>query len=498
MGFTNVFFWFAFIFYFIIYWVYLNKPERRNLRNFSLLIVSYIFYATWDWRFLGIILFSSILDYTVGLKLESTINNSTRKWLLFLSVFTNLGFLCVFKYHNFFIESAQVFLNVMGVNHELLNLNWVLPIGISFYTFQTMSYTIDVYQKKIKSTKDPLVFFTYIAFFPQLLAGPIERAKDLIPQFEKIHVFDINASKRAVLRILWGAFKKIVIANRLAIYVNEGYANPEQLTGVSTILVVVFFVIQLYCDFSGYCDIAIGSARLLGFKLSENFSRPLFSKNIRLFYQRWHITIHRWFRDYVFFKLPQSKTAKRKVINILIVFGLAGLWHGSGINFLIWGFFNGALILILDPLVDIAYKIGNKLLIILTRVISHIVTYLTLIFFRSENIEHAKSIFSGLLNWDFSLQNSSEIIKQMQLGLDIVEILFGLLFIFVVFSVEYYQEYHKEKVSNFYLGHGLNRWAASVALIFAIIFFGFFNDRNGNYQESSANNEQKKFIYEEF
>lgn len=498
MGFTNLFFWIAFIFFFLIYWLSLNKPNRQNLRNLSLLIVSYVFYASWDWRFLGIILFSSILDYTVGLKLEATMDKSKRKWLLFLSVFTNLGFLSVFKYHNFFIESAQVFLNVMGVNHQLLNLDWVLPIGISFYTFQTMSYTIDIYQNKIKPTKDPLVFFTYIAFFPQLLAGPIERAKDLIPQFEKIHVFDVNASKKAVLRILWGAFKKIVIANRLAIYVNAGYANPEQLTGVSTIMVVVFFVIQLYCDFSGYCDMAIGSARLLGFKLSENFSRPLLARNIRLMYQRWHITIHRWFRDYVFFKLPQSKTLKRRVINILIIFGLAGLWHGSGLNFLIWGFINGILILTLDPLVDKAYKIGNKLLIIITRVLSHIVAYLTLILFRSENLKHAKDIFSGLLNWELSLLNGRDLIKQMSLGLSVMEILFGLLFIFVVFTVEYYQEYHKEKVSSFYEGHGLSRWATSIALTFAIIFFGFFNDRNGNYQKNEPNNEQEQFIYEEF
>lgn len=498
MGFTNLFFWFAFAVFFLTYWLFLNKPKRRNLRNATLLIGSYVFYATWDWRFLGIILFSSTLDYIVGLKLESTINISKRKWLLFLSVFTNLGFLSVFKYHNFFIESAQVFLDLIGVNYEFLYLDWVLPVGISFYTFQTMSYTIDVYRKKIKSTNDPLVFFTYVAFFPQLLAGPIERAKDLIPQFEKIHDFDIQASKKAVLRILWGAFKKIVIANRLAIYVSVGYENPEQLNGLSTILVVIFFVIQLYCDFSGYCDMAIGSARLLGFKLSENFSRPLLAKNIRLLYQRWHITIHRWFRDYVYFQLPQPKTDLRKAVNIFIVFGLAGLWHGSGINFLIWGLFNGALILFLDPFMDKATETGNKLFIIFTRFLGYLTVSLSLIFFRSENLEHASAVFSGLFNWELSLFNSSAIIEEIQLGLDKIEILYGLLFIIIVFSIEYYQEYRKERVNAFNYGHGLNRWVVSLVLTFAIIFFGFYNGRNGNKQKNVAIKKQEQFIYEEF
>ena len=498
MGFANLFFWGGFLFYFLVYWIFLNRLNRLKTRNASLLIVSYIFYASWDWRFLGIILFSSILDYTIGLKLETTLNSTKRKWLLFLSVFSNLGFLSVFKYHNFFIESAQIIFNFIGVNHELLHLNWVLPIGISFYTFQTMSYTIDVYRKEIKSTKDPLVFFAYIAFFPQLLAGPIERAKDLIPQFEKIHVFELNASKKAVLRILWGAFKKIVIANRLAIYVNEGYANPEQLTGLSTILVIVFFVIQLYCDFSGYCDMAIGSARLLGFKLSENFTRPLLAKNIKTVYQRWHITIHKWFRDYVYFQLKKPKTAFRKIINVLIVFGLAGLWHGSGINFLIWGILNGILILLFDPVIDKASQIGNKPLIALTRILGHLAVYLSLIFFRSQNLDHAKAIFSGLFNWDLSKIIHDGLLNQILLSLNRYEMLFGILFISIVFFVEYSQEYHKERINTFYKDHGLIRWGVSVILSLSIIFFGFYNNRVGASEKTVNKNNQEEFIYEQF
>ena len=498
MGFVNLFFWIAFSGYFLLYWTILNRPGRLRLRNISLLLVSYLFYASWDWRFLGIIVFSSILDYIIGIKLDTSKNIKKRKWLLFLSVFINLGFLSLFKYHNFFIESAQLALNSIGVNHNLLYLNWVLPVGISFYTFQTMSYTIDVYRKEIASTKDPFVFFTYIAFFPQLLAGPIERAKDLIPQFEKIHSFEVQEAKKAVLRILWGAFKKIVIANRLAFYVNEGYANPEQLTGLTTVLVIVFFVIQLYCDFSGYCDIAIGSARLLGFKLSENFMRPLLAKNIKSVYQRWHITIHKWFRDYVYFQLKLPKTASRKVLNVLIVFGLAGLWHGSGWNFLLWGILNGILIILFDPVIDKASETGNLLLISTTRILGHTAVYLSLIFFRSKNLDQAQAIFRGLSRWEFSTWNIEELANQIQISLNNYEIMFGLLFILIVFSVEYCQEYHKDRIISFYNGPGLNRWTISLALSLSILFFGFHSGRTGAKISETNKNKQEQFIYEEF
>ena len=498
MGFVNLFFWFAFSGYFIIYWTILNRPDRLRLRNISLLIVSYLFYASWDWRFLGIIVFSSILDYIIGLKLDTSTNVRKRKLLLFLSIFANLGFLSIFKYHNFFIESAQLVLNSVDVNHDLLYLNWVLPVGISFYTFQTMSYTIDVYKKEIASTKDPFVFFTYIAFFPQLLAGPIERAKDLIPQFEKIHSFELQEAKKAVLRILWGAFKKIVIANRLAFYVNEGYSNPEQLTGLTTILVIVFFVIQLYCDFSGYCDMAIGSARLLGFKLSENFTRPLLAKNIKTVYQRWHITIHKWFRDYIYFQLKPPKTKFRKIVNVLIVFGLAGLWHGSGWNFLLWGITNGLLIILFDPVIDKASRTGNKPLMILTRILGHVAVYLSLILFRSKNLDQAKAIFQGLSRWEFSRWNIKDLTNQIQIGLNTYEIMFGLLFILIVFSVEYCQEYHKERTKSFYTVHGLMRWTISLALSLSILFFGFHSGRTGAEVSKANKNEQEQFIYEEF
>ena len=265
-----------------------------------------------------------------------------------------------------------------------------------------------------------------------------------------------------------------------------------------SLFVIVFFVIQLYCDFSGYCDMAIGSARLLGFKLSENFKRPLLAKNIKTVYQRWHVTIHKWFRDYIYFQLKIPKTKFRKLVNVLIIFGLAGLWHGSGWNFLLWGILNGILIILFDPVIDKASETGNLLLISTTRILGHTAVYLSLIFFRSKNLDQAKAIFSGLSRWEFSMGNIKDFTNQIQLGLNKNEIFFGLLFIFIIFSVEYYQEYHKDRVNSFYQGNGLNRWFVTLALSLSIIFFGFYNGRIGGKVSKDTNDKQEQFIYEEF
>jgi D-alanyl-lipoteichoic acid acyltransferase DltB (MBOAT superfamily) len=243
---------------------------------------------------------------------------------------------------------------------------------------------------------------------------------------------------------------------------------------------------------------AIGIARLLGFKLSENFTRPLLAKNIKTVYQRWHITIHKWFRDYIYFQLKIPKTKSRKVVNVLIVFGLAGLWHGSGWNFLLWGIMNGILILILDPVIDNAAKAGNKALTLIGRIVAHVAVYLSLIFFRSKNLEQAKAMFSGLSRWEFSMGNIKDFTNQIQIGLNIFEIFFGLLFIFIIFSVEYYQECYEDRVNSFYEGNGLKRWFVTLALSLSIIFFGFYDGRTGGEVTKNSNNKQEQFIYEEF
>ncbi len=496
MGFEGFKFWFCFSLFFLLYWRFLNFDSRIQYRNLCLLIVSFLFYASWDWRFLGIILTSSVLDFVVGIRLESQKNEAKRKNLLVSSLVLNLGFLALFKYHNFFIDAAEPIFRFFLPSASLTHLSWVLPVGISFYTFQTISYTIDVYRGTIKAERDPITFLTYVAFFPQLLAGPIERAKTLMPQFHRAHRFELDAMKKAFLRILWGAFKKVVIADRLAIFVNQAYAHPEDLTTLTTVTAIVFFVFQLYCDFSGYCDMAIGMAKLLGFELSENFRRPLLAGNIRSVYQRWHITIHNWFKEYVYFALPAHKNNLHRGVKVLFVFSLAGLWHGSGFNFLLWGVMNGVLIFSLDPLIDAASRTQSRVLGIVTRGIGHAAVYLSLVFFRSETLQEAGVVFRSLSKWNE--MNSLALSEHfLQFGLGIVELSVALTLIAIVLLVECIQEYSPAAHRRFHQGHGLFRWSSALVLSLGIVLLGFYDGREGagNAKDDLA---QDEFIYEQF
>ena len=496
MGFEGFVFWCCFSLFFLVYWLFLNFDSRIQYRNLSLLIASYLFYASWDWRFLGIILTSSVLDFVVGIRLESQKNEAKRKNLLVSSLVLNLGFLALFKYHNFFIDAAEPIFRFFSPSASLTHLSWVLPVGISFYTFQTISYTIDVYRGTIKAERDPITFLTYVAFFPQLLAGPIERAKTLMPQFHRAHRFELDAMKKAFLRILWGAFKKVVIADRLAIFVNQAYAYPEDLTTLTTVTAIVFFVFQLYCDFSGYCDMAIGMAKLLGFELSENFRRPLLAGNIRSVYQRWHITIHNWFKEYVYFALPVHKNNLHRGVKVLFVFSLAGLWHGSGFNFLLWGVMNGVLIFSLDPLIDAASRTQSRVLGIVTRGIGHAAVYLSLVFFRSDTLQEASVVFSSLSKWNEmkSLPLSEHF---THFGLNTNELIVAVLLILIVLVVECMQEYRPKAHRRFYQGHGLLRWSSAMALSLGILLLGFYDGREGagTVKDDLA---QEEFIYEQF
>jgi len=495
MGFAGFKFWVCFGALFVIYWAALNFQSRIKYRNLALLIGSYLFYASWDWRFLGIIFTSSVLDFLVGLQLEREREQFKRKLLLTSSIVLNLGFLALFKYHNFFIDATESMLGLFAPV-SFSRLNWVLPVGISFYTFQTISYTVDVYRGIIKPERDPVTFLAYVSFFPQLLAGPIEKAKTLIPQFHRIHRFELDVMKGALLRILWGAFKKVVIADRLAIFVNHAYAQPEELTTLTAMTAIVFFLIQLYCDFSGYCDMAIGMARLLGFELSENFKRPFFAKNIRTVYQRWHMTIHNWFKDYVYFSLPAHKNNLQRGLKVLLVFALAGLWHGSGINFLLWGLLNGIFIFALDPIIDALSRTNSKMLNVLCRGIGHLAVQLSLVFFRAETLQEAGVVFRSFLKWNYS--DLAAIPEHFaQFGLHVNEIIVAVFFVLIVLLVECIQEYAPKMNSKFYTGMGLYRWSAAMILSLAIVLFGFYDNRQGEgaRQKDAV---QKQFIYEEF
>ena len=282
---------------FVLYWI---LAKNLALRNILILASSYVFYGWWDWRFLLLIIISSFIDFYVGKELYKQEKNRKRKQLLFLSLLVNLGFLVYFKYTNFFIDTFIDSFKLFGKDIEISTLSIILPVGISFYTFQTLSYTIDIYRKQLEPTKDALSFFAFVAFFPQLVAGPIERAAHLLPQFYKIHKFNYNQVKSGLLLMAFGLFKKMVIADRLAILVNQVYNNPTEYEGVQIIIATIFFAFQIYCDFSGYSDIAIGLARTMGFDLMKNFDSPYLSKSITEFWRRWHISLSTWFRDYVY------------------------------------------------------------------------------------------------------------------------------------------------------------------------------------------------------
>ncbi len=324
---------------FIIYWFL--TARKLALQNFFLLLASYLFYGWWDWRFLSLILLSSMVDFLVGIGLGFSETRWKRRTLLGLSIAVNLGLLGFFKYFNFFAQSFADAFTLLGSPIDPARLYIILPVGISFYTFQTLSYSIDVYRRKMEPSQDIVSFFTFVAFFPQLVAGPIERASHLLPQFQRKRTFDHGRAVDGTRQILWGLFKKIVIADNAATYANYIFNNYPELSGSTLLLGAVFFALQIYGDFSGYSDIAIGSARLFGFNLMRNFAFPYFSRDIAEFWRRWHISLSSWFRDYVYIPLGGSRGGLRTQIrNVLIIFLVSGFWHGANWTFLIWGALN--------------------------------------------------------------------------------------------------------------------------------------------------------------
>lgn len=328
---------------FALYW-WLNG--RRAQQNVLINLASYLFYGWWDWRFLVLILFSTIVDYTIGLWLYRENHKKTKKILLWSSIAINLGLLGFFKYYNFFVDNFVSNFQFFGKHFEPSSLDILLPVGISFYTFQTLSYTIDIYRGKLKPTKNFVSFAAFVSFFPQLVAGPIERAANLLPQFQRDRVFDYNKSVDGLRQILWGLFKKMVIADNCAALVNEAFNDPSSEPGSKLLLIAILFVFQVYGDFSGYSDIAIGTARLFGFNLSQNFAFPLFSRDMPELWRRWHISLSSWFRDYLYVPMGGSKGGHiKKARNLMVLFLVMGVWHGSNWTFIVWGGINGLYIL---------------------------------------------------------------------------------------------------------------------------------------------------------
>ncbi|WP_407557771.1 MBOAT family O-acyltransferase [Winogradskyella sp. 4-2091] len=390
---------------FILYWFVFNKSLK--LQNFLIVASSYFFYGWWDWRFLLLILFSTIVDYTIGQKLNKEENQTKRKILLWTSILVNLGFLGFFKYYNFFLENFVTVFSFFGSNIKANSLHIILPVGISFYTFQTLSYTIDVYKRKLTPTKDFIAFSSFVSFFPQLVAGPIERATHLLPQFNRKRKFEYVKAVDGLRQILWGLFKKIVIADNCAEFANQIFNNSADLNGSTLILGAIFFTFQIYGDFSGYSDIAIGTSRLFGFDLMQNFNFPYFSRDMAEFWRRWHISLSTWFRDYLYIPLGGSRGGTwMKVRNTFIIFIVSGFWHGANWTFIAWGALNAIyflpLLLLNKNRTFIDGIAEGKNFPSLKELFSMFMTFSLVvfawIFFRAENIHHAFEIISKIFS----------------------------------------------------------------------------------------------------
>ena len=393
---------------FILYWFVFNKSLK--LQNSLIVAASYLFYGWWDWRFLFLIAFSTIVDYSVGIFLSKQENPIKRKLLLLTSIFVNLGFLGFFKYYNFFLDNFITAFSFFGTNINTNSLEIILPVGISFYTFQTLSYSIDVYRRQLEPTRDFIIFSAFVSFFPQLVAGPIERATNLLPQFYEERHFDRSKAVDSLRQILWGLFKKIAIADNCAEFANLIFNNSDNYSGSTLLVGAVFFTFQIYCDFSGYSDIAIGTSRLFGFDLRRNFHFPYFSRDMAEFWRRWHISLSTWFRDYLYIPLGGSKGGTwMKIRNTFIIFVVSGFWHGANWTFIVWGLLNAIYFLpllltnnnrkYLDSVAKDRYFPSAKEFFSI--VSTFCLTVFAWIFFRANSLTHAISYISGLFSTSF-------------------------------------------------------------------------------------------------
>jgi Predicted membrane protein involved in D-alanine export len=391
---------------FALYWFVFNKSVK--VQNLFIVIVSYIFYGWWDWRFLFLIAFTSFCSWMSGLLIQKYSQQGKKaKAVSTANIVLNLAILGVFKYYDFFATSfAHVFL---GGKTEGLLLNIVLPVGISFYTFQALSYSIDVYKGKIEPTKDIVEFFAYVSFFPQLVAGPIERATNLLPQFQRPRIFNVDMAVDGSRQILWGLFKKMAVADKCAVFVNEIFSTYQSQPGSNLLLGAIMFAFQIYGDFSGYSDIAIGTSKLFGIKLMRNFNVPYFSRDIAEFWRRWHISLTTWFRDYIYIPLGGSRCSKAKIVrNTFIIFLVSGLWHGANWTFIAWGAYHAVLFL---PLILLGKNrkfkevvASDKLFPSVGEVFRILMTFLIVVIgwviFRAESIGQAWDYLCGMWQWD--------------------------------------------------------------------------------------------------
>lgn len=485
MVFNSVLFGVFLIVVFVLFW--LNTKSLRN-QNIIILGASYFFYGWWDYRFLSLIIFSTLIDYLLGIKISESNKRNQKKLFLFLSVFINLGLLVTLKYFNFFIDNLNLLFSTIGIDSLTSGLEIVLPVGISFYTFQTMSYSIDVYNGKCDHTKNFFAFASFVSFFPQLVAGPIERASNLLPQFEKEKSFSMSYSIDGIRQILWGLVKKVLIADNCAHYANVLFEADTGYSGFTLVFGAIMFSFQIYGDFSGYSDIAIGTSRLFGFNLKKNFSFPYFSRSVSEFWRNWHISLSTWFRDYIYIPLGGSKKSKMiSIRNVFIIFLLSGFWHGSNWTFIFWGGFHAILFIpslllgrnrkYLNP---VGYEttiqgVLNLLLILKT----FLLVSMAWVFFRAENLTHAfsyfENMFVGLINYSAYIEFLNFFVWKVD------HVIMLLIFLFLV--VEWLGRKRKYAIEFIFSKSKFLRYSSYLLILILIFWFG---------------GEREEFIYFQF
>lgn len=453
------------IFFLIVFLLYWAIPQK--LRCPFLLVASYYFYMSWNVQYVFLILLTTIVSYFAGILLERTDKRDIKKAIVVGTLFICLGVLFIFKYFNFISASIASISNKFSLNLHPVTLNLLLPVGISFYTFQTLSYVIDVYRGTIEAEHNIGVYATFVSFFPQLVAGPIERSKNLLPQIKKEKNFDYEESTYGLKLMAWGYFKKIAIADVLAGYVDNAYNSLGALYGFDYALAIFFFTIQIYCDFSGYSDIAIGASKMLGINLMKNFNSPYFSKSIREFWSRWHISLSTWFKDYLYIPLGGNRCSKtRNYFNLLVTFLISGLWHGASWTYVLWGGIHGV-IQVLEKVSEKLFKklkIENKLRGIISTIFVFVICNLAWVFFRAETINDAIYVIGHAV---YGIWSPSYYFHT-NLGLGNIQILN--IFVMIIILATYDYSSLKTDVIKWVSSQKLLiRWMVYIALIIFII-----------------------------
>jgi alginate O-acetyltransferase complex protein AlgI len=476
------------VFFIAVTTVYFAIPHKY--RWFLLLFSSCYFYMAFIPVYILILGFTIVIDYFAGLFLEKT-DGKRKKWFLIASLIANIGVLAIFKYYNFLNDNLSAILNTFGRQNPVPYLSIILPIGLSFHTFQAMSYTIEVYRGKQKAERNFGIYALYVMFYPQLVAGPIERPQNLIHQFYEKHNFDYRRITDGLKLMAWGLFKKVVIADRLAIAVDSVYNNPFGQQGLSMVIATVFFSFQIFCDFSGYSDMAIGAAQVMGFKLMKNFDRPYHSKSIHEFWGRWHISLSSWFRDYLYISLGGNRvTIPRWYLNLFIVFLISGLWHGANWTFVIWGALHGFYLVFALITKDMRGKLSRFTGLdkhpVLNNVLQTLMTFglvtFSWIFFRANSLQEALYIIKYSLSdtgsniRDLLLNVSKGVSVDLHLGLSKSQMLIGIAAVIVMELVHLMQ--NKYQLSEWINARPVYvRWSIYYTVILTIIFFGVYENR---------------------